>query len=89
MRLSGVEVEVTAEFGGPGEPARRITYTAGSAVTPGGGGRGVAGHIDRVAEVQNTLRADVAVELHSAPAPVSLRTEPCETSLYSMNEESL
>ncbi|HEX8907137.1 MAG TPA: OsmC family protein, partial [Longimicrobiaceae bacterium] len=28
LRLTSVEVEAAAEFGGPGEPARRITYSA-------------------------------------------------------------
>jgi len=66
MRLDGVEVEVAAEFGGPGEPARRITYRAD--VTSDASPEEIDAllrHTDAVAEVHNTLRAGIAVELQT------------------------
>jgi organic hydroperoxide reductase OsmC/OhrA len=76
MRLSGVEVEVTAEFGGLGEPARRITYAARvSSDAPAAEVEELLRHTDRVAEIQNTLRAGVAVELRGGLAQVGLEAE--------------
>jgi organic hydroperoxide reductase OsmC/OhrA len=67
--LSGVEVEVVAEFGGPGEPARRISYSARvSSDAPEAEIEALMRHTDRVSEVQNTLRAGVAVELRGVTA---------------------
>src|SRR3954470_1684238 len=69
LRLSAVAVEVVGEFGGPGEPGRRFTYTARvSSDAPESEVEALLRHTDRVAEVQNTLRAGVAVELRGAPA---------------------
>jgi organic hydroperoxide reductase OsmC/OhrA len=68
LPLEAVEVAVVAEFGGRGEPARRITYTAH--VTSPASTEAVAALLaetDRVAEVHNTLRQGVAVQF--APAP--------------------
>jgi len=64
LRLKGVEVEVVAEFGGTGEPARRITYTARiNSDAPEAEIEALLRHTDQVAEVHNTLRAGIAVEL--------------------------
>jgi organic hydroperoxide reductase OsmC/OhrA len=68
LRLNGVEVEVVSEFGGPREPARRITYAARvSSDAPEAEVEALLRHTDRVAEVQNTLRAGIPVELRAAP----------------------
>jgi len=67
LRLNGVEVEVVAEFGGTGEPARRITYTARvSSDAPEAEIEELLRHTDQVAEVHNTLRAGIAVEFRGA-----------------------
>ena len=64
IAVQGVEVEVDAEFGGPGEPARRIRYrTRVAADAPADAVRQLIEHTDRVAEVHNTLRAGIPVEL--------------------------
>jgi organic hydroperoxide reductase OsmC/OhrA len=64
LRLDGVEVEAVAEFGGAGEPARRITYTARvNSDAPEAEIEALLRHTDQVAEVHNTLRAGIAVEL--------------------------
>lgn len=67
LALRAVEVEVAAEFGGRGEPARRITYTARveSDVAPDVL-EALLRDTDAVAEVQNTLRAGLPVELRLA-----------------------
>src|SRR5690242_4533226 len=68
LPLETVEVAVVAEFGGRGEPARCITYTAH--VTSPASAQAVAALLaetDRVAEVHNTLRQGVVVQF--APAP--------------------
>ena len=64
IEVTAVEVEVSGDFGAPGEPGRNITYRANVA------GRGsaaeleaLARHTDSVAEIQNTLRAGAAVTL--------------------------
>ena len=60
--LAAVEVEVEAEFGGPGEPARRIAYGARVASeAPDGEIEALLAHTDAVAEVHNTLRAGTPV----------------------------
>ncbi len=64
VTLERVEVEVAAEFGAPGEPARSIEYR----VHLSGGGdeaalRELARHTDAVAEVQSSLRGGVPVRL--------------------------
>ncbi len=64
VRVEDVEVEVTGDFGGPGEPAKNVTYRA--RVTADGSEspiRELMVHTDRVAEIQNTLRAGVPVTL--------------------------
>lgn len=62
-----VEVSVEGEFGGPGEPARRISYSA--KVTARADERAIRElmqHTDRVAEIHNTLRLSVPVTLAQA-----------------------
>jgi organic hydroperoxide reductase OsmC/OhrA len=63
--VRAVEVEVEGEFGGVGEPAAGVSYRA--RVTVAGATEEAARHLlertDRVAEVQNTLRAGVPVRL--------------------------
>lgn len=65
IEVRGVEVEVEGEFGGVGEPASSVSYRA--SVTVAGATEEAARHLlertDRVAEVQNTLRAGVPVRL--------------------------
>ncbi|HEX6590351.1 MAG TPA: OsmC family protein [Longimicrobiales bacterium] len=63
--VRAVEVEVSGEFGGPGEPARNVEYRA--RVDAVGASedavRRLLEHTDTVAEIQNTLRAGVPVRL--------------------------
>ena len=71
ITLTSVVVEATAEFGGPGEPARRITYAAqvtAADATPADI-EALLAHTDSVAEVHNTLRAGIVVERRSVIAP--------------------
>jgi uncharacterized OsmC-like protein len=65
--VRAVAVEVEAEFGGRGEPARRITYTARvESDAPAAAVEALLRETDAVAEVQNTLRAGLPVELRLA-----------------------
>ena len=62
--VRGVDVEVMAEFGGRGEPARRIVYTARvDSDAPADEVDTLLRETDAVAEVHNTLRGGLAVEL--------------------------
>ena len=64
MSVERVEVEVAGEFGAEGEPARNVTYGAKVwAHAPDQTIRDLMSHTDRVAEIQNTLRAGTAVTL--------------------------
>ena len=64
IAVKRVEVEVEGEFGAEGEPARNITYTAKIAAEGSDAEiRDLMHHTDRVAEIQNTLRAQTAVIL--------------------------
>lgn len=64
ITVDEVEVEVAGEFGAPGEPARNVTYRARvTARASEAEIRALITHTDGVAEVQNTLRAGVAVTL--------------------------
>ncbi len=68
INVHAVEVEVDAEFGGAGEPARHIRYRARvDADAPAADVRALVEHTDRVAEVHNTLRGGIAVQLEPAP----------------------
>ncbi len=70
VSVLAVSVEVEAEFGGRGEPARRVRYTARvESDAPSAELEALLRETDAVAEVQNTLRAGVAVELQLVPAP--------------------
>ena len=67
LAVRAIAVEVAAEFGGRGEPARRITYTAWvESDAPAEEIAALLRETDAVAEVQNTLRAGIAVELRLA-----------------------
>jgi organic hydroperoxide reductase OsmC/OhrA len=64
IAVDRVTVEVSGEFGGPGEPGYNIVYSAwveGDA--PDEQLAELVRHTDRVAEVQNTLRRGVDVRL--------------------------
>jgi organic hydroperoxide reductase OsmC/OhrA len=72
IRVHGVEVEVDTLFGGVGEPARQIRYRVTvTADAPDEAIRELIAHTDRVAEVHNTLRAGIAVELERVAASPS------------------
>lgn len=59
-----VEVSADGEFGAEGEPGRNVRYEAKVwAQAPEHVIRDLIAHTDRVAEVQNTLRAGTAVTL--------------------------
>lgn len=64
LAIHEVEVDVVSEFGAVGEPARRIRYSARVASdAPSEAIAELLRATDKVAEVQNTLRAGIAVEL--------------------------
>ena len=66
IEITAVAVEVSGEFGAPGEPARNVTYRP---PIPGKADaaplEALARHTDSVAEIQNTLRAGAAVHLEA------------------------
>lgn len=62
--LHAVRVEVSGEFGGEGEPAKNISYTASiDGTAPCSDLLDLLRHTDTVAEIQNTLRSSVPVTL--------------------------
>ena len=62
--ISHLDVECSAEFPAEGEPARDITYTATiSAKASDRQIRDLAAQADRLAEIQNTVRASIPVIL--------------------------
>ncbi|MBB5233551.1 OsmC family protein [Deinococcus budaensis] len=64
LQVERVEVDVEGEFGGEGEPARNVTYRVRAAAQGSEAElRELLHHTDRVAEIQNTLRAGVPVTL--------------------------
>jgi len=64
-----VQVEVTGEFGGPGEGARNIRYSASvDARAPREEILALMRHTDTVAEIHNTLRESAAVVLAECEA---------------------
>jgi organic hydroperoxide reductase OsmC/OhrA len=73
IQVNLVEVEVAGDFGGPGEPARNVTYRA--KVTAQGSQQVIHDlmiHTDEVAEVHNSLRQGTQVTLrHVEPEPVT------------------
>ena len=64
LRIKGVEVEVTCEFGADGEQGRNFQYTCNidSDEEPALI-NGLIHHTDRIAEIHNTLRNGVQVVL--------------------------
>lgn len=63
IAIASVSVVVDAEFGGAGEPARRIRYSARvESDAPPEAIEALLRHTDTVAEVHNTLRGGIAVE---------------------------
>jgi organic hydroperoxide reductase OsmC/OhrA len=73
IEVTMVQVEVTGEFGGAGEPARNVTYQAkveARATEPEI--RDLMIHTDQVAEIQNSLRHGTQVTLaHVIAEPAS------------------
>lgn len=66
IEITAVAVEVSGEFGAPGEPARNVTYRATITGTADAATlEALARHTDSVAEIQNTLRAGAAVYLEA------------------------
>lgn len=64
IEVESVEVEVESEFGAAGEPARSIGYRASVRANADPEAiRALMAHTDAVSEIQNTLRAGVAVRL--------------------------
>ncbi len=64
ITVDRVEVNVQAEFGGEGEPARGITYSAVvEADASDNEIRALIAHTDTVAEIHNTLRNSTNVKL--------------------------
>lgn len=71
IQVERVEVEVEAEFGAEGEPARGVTYRAKVAArAPREEIELLMRETDRVAEIQNTLRAATEVTLSEVEAEV-------------------
>jgi len=66
IRVERVEVEAEGDFGAEGEPATNVTYSAKvTAQASEAEIRELMSHTDRVAEIQNTLRAKTSVALSS------------------------
>lgn len=64
IEVERVQVEVTGEFGGPGEGARNICYSASvDAKAPRDQILALMRHTDTVAEIHNTLRQSSPVVL--------------------------
>lgn len=71
IQVERVEVEVDGEFGAEGEPARGVTYRARvAAQAPIEEIHRLMREADRVAEIQNTLRAATEVTLAETEAEV-------------------
>jgi len=69
ITVERVEVEAHAEFGGPGEPALSLRYTANVAARAAAQAiRDLMTDTDRVAEVQNTLRRGMEVRFEAGQA---------------------
>jgi organic hydroperoxide reductase OsmC/OhrA len=64
IQVEQVEVEVQGDFGAEGEPARNVTYHAKvTARADADAIKELMRQTDRVAEIQNTLRAAIPVTL--------------------------
>ncbi len=71
IAVEAVEVEVEGEFGGEGEAAKKITYQATvKAQASQAEILDLMRHTDSVAEIQNTLRKGMAVDLVGLEAVV-------------------
>ena len=69
IEVVSVHVEVRGEFGGPGDPARRIAYNAAvDAKASRDEILHLMRHTDTVAEIHNTLRAGAGVFLAQCEA---------------------
>jgi organic hydroperoxide reductase OsmC/OhrA len=69
IRLQRIEVEVKGDFGAEGEPARNVTYHARvEAQASEAEIRALLQQTDRVAEIQNSLRAATPVTLDQIEA---------------------
>lgn len=71
IQVQQVTVEVEGEFGAEGEPGRNLTYHAH--VTAAGSEteiRDLLAHVDRVAEIHNTLRSATPVTLKTVDVTV-------------------
>jgi uncharacterized OsmC-like protein len=69
IRVESVEVEVEGEFGAEGDSARNVRYKAKIAAQAGAEAiRALAVETDRVAEIQNSLRAAIPVTLSEVEA---------------------
>ena len=72
IEVTGVEVEVSGEFGAEGEGARNIHYHAKvESSAPAGVVQDLIRHTDALAEIHNTLRASVPVQLVEWDVPAS------------------
>lgn len=64
IEVTALEVTVDGDFGGPGEPARNVTYRARITGRANASDlEALARHTDTVAEIQNTLRGATPVTL--------------------------
>jgi uncharacterized OsmC-like protein len=67
LNISSVEVTVTGEFGKEGEPASNVIYTV-RVQSPTLSKKEITeliSHVDKIAEVHNTLRKGVAVSINT------------------------
>jgi organic hydroperoxide reductase OsmC/OhrA len=63
IEVTSVAVDVSAQFGAPGEPATAVRYRADVAARASASDiRALMLHTDAVAEIQNTLRLGIGVE---------------------------
>ncbi|GAA4459762.1 hypothetical protein GCM10023189_33880 [Nibrella saemangeumensis] len=70
VNITSVEVSVSGEFGKEGEPASNIIYTV-RVQSPTLSDKEITeliSHVDKIAEVHNTLRKGVSVTLHTETA---------------------
>lgn len=68
MDIQSVEVVVSGDFGGEGEPAFNIQYEAKvDANEPVEKVQDLIAYVDKIAEVHNTLRKGTSVTLHTKP----------------------
>jgi organic hydroperoxide reductase OsmC/OhrA len=65
VTIDSVDVTVSGEFGGEGEPARNIAYEVDvkSQDLSGGEIADLISYVDKVAEIHNTLRRGITVQL--------------------------